>query len=649
MNIAEKFNFYDPNLPAKKESEKQHKENSPCLTYGSVNYLGYEDKYIPRGYGQRKIIAIPTALCAGIVKSIYHLAKAIFYGITKACKECYNYFEKVLKKPTIIHINNNYPLAFSQSFINGMEIPHVAKAQKITLRNFREMNSEAQQETIKKFQLQSNIDAIGKESFFNKLGEASEQVLELVNLVDLKMDVKSSKLKYAFLSNKEFEKVTLGQLKDASADQIQFIFDRLKLIEKETYEDFDQLESVLELKITHFYSLKSEKINEFISEIPASIFFFLSDTQISGLNFSQVSFEQLQNLFCNRNSLEEDLRRFACLPTDQVNAILAKLNNYQMYLLSDEHLKHLDVSKLTENHLQLLFSNRNSPRDDLRRFACLPTDQVNAILAKLNNYQMYLLSDEHLKHLDVSKLTENHLQLLFSNRNGPRDDLRRFACLPTDQVNAILAKLNNYQMYLLSDEHLKHLDVSKLTENHLQLLFSNRNGPRDDLRRFACLPTDQVNAILAKLNNYQMYLLSDEHLKHLDVSKLTENHLQLLFSNRNGPRDDLRRFAFLPADQVNAILAKLNNYQMYLLSDKHLEHLDVSKLTENHLQLLFSNRNGQKEDLRRFACLPTDQVNTILAKLNNYQMYLLSDQHLEHLDISKLTENHLQLLRKVSN
>ena len=305
---------------------------------------------------------------------------------------------------------------------------------------------------------------------------------------------------------------------------------------------------------------------QFIAEIPPSIFYFLSDAQIAGLNISQASKEQIENLFSRKSGTGDDERRFALLPADQVNAILDKLNGYHMYLLSDEHLKQLDVSKLTESHLEPMFSCKNGTGEDERRFALLPADQVNAILDKLNGYRMYLLSDEHLKQLDVSKLTEYHLQLLFNAKNGLNEDKKRFAFLPADQVNAILDKLNGYQMYLLSDEHLKQLNVSKLTEIHLQPLFNAKNGLNEDKRRFALLPADQVNAILHKLNGYQMYLLSDEHLEKLDLSKLTEKHLQLMFSAKNGTQEDKRRFALFSKDQVNIIINKLNKYQASLLS-----------------------------------------------------------------------------------
>src|SRR5688572_17118862 len=92
MNISDNFSAYfsavtlDPTLSSKKDIEKHIKESSQCFSYGEVTYHDYESKHKPQGNNiQRKIVALPSALVAGVIKSIYHLARAIFYGIPKAC------------------------------------------------------------------------------------------------------------------------------------------------------------------------------------------------------------------------------------------------------------------------------------------------------------------------------------------------------------------------------------------------------------------------------------------------------------------------------------------------------------------------------------------------------------------------------------
>ena len=107
---------------------------------------------------------------------------------------------------------NFYTNGKTTTFIAGIEIPYHDEARKITLRNFREMTPEDQQKAIDKFQLQSDIDAIGQAAFFQKLSEVNEEVLDLVTLVDLKTNIKTSKLKYILLNDDEFKAVTLRQL-----------------------------------------------------------------------------------------------------------------------------------------------------------------------------------------------------------------------------------------------------------------------------------------------------------------------------------------------------------------------------------------------------------------------------------------------------
>lgn len=91
MNISDKFSTYfsafklDSGLSSKNEVEKYIKEKPQRFSYGHVTYPDYDAEYKSGGYVQRKMIAIPSALIAGIVKLIYHFAIGIFVGIPKAC------------------------------------------------------------------------------------------------------------------------------------------------------------------------------------------------------------------------------------------------------------------------------------------------------------------------------------------------------------------------------------------------------------------------------------------------------------------------------------------------------------------------------------------------------------------------------------
>lgn len=338
--------------------------------------------------------------------------------------------------------------------INGVEMPFYDEAIKINLHNLHEMTEQEQQEVIEKFQLQSSIDLIGKEDFFKKLSEIDRHVLELANLVDLKFYSNESGLKYVLLNNSEFNELTLDGIKDISSNQKRIIIKRLEDTKKSIQSNI--VENILQLPLVRFSALTGKEINQFIDSIPANIFSLLSNDQINGLDLSKASADQINNLFCRVIDTDTDKQRFALLPMDQVNKILDKLDNYQMYLISDEQMSKLNLSQLSEDHLnKKMFNNRVNTDTDKKRFASLPADQVNKILDKLDNYQMYLISDEQMKKLDLSKLNEDHLKKMFNNRINTAEDKRRFALFSKDQVGKIVDKLNDYQMTLISKSQLR--------------------------------------------------------------------------------------------------------------------------------------------------------------------------------------------------
>jgi len=58
----------------------KHTKANLQFTYVDVNAKQFAKKYSDSGWFGRKVIALPEALCSGILKTIYHLAKAIMIG-----------------------------------------------------------------------------------------------------------------------------------------------------------------------------------------------------------------------------------------------------------------------------------------------------------------------------------------------------------------------------------------------------------------------------------------------------------------------------------------------------------------------------------------------------------------------------------------
>src|SRR3569832_2034424 len=185
MKISDKFSAYfsavtlNPMLSTQYGLEKHIKENSQRFSYGDVTYSTYVGKYEPKGYELRKIVAIPAALFAGVVKSVYHLAKAFFlacrgesihananaYRVARDMEEALGWLitlfndkkgsylvqESLFQKACYSHIEKaqEKTVFFSCWEINGVEIPHYYEAERITLLEFRKMDLDSRQEAIK--------------------------------------------------------------------------------------------------------------------------------------------------------------------------------------------------------------------------------------------------------------------------------------------------------------------------------------------------------------------------------------------------------------------------------------------------------------------------------------------------------------------
>gem|GEM_PF-4779093 len=515
----------------------------------------------------------------------------------------------------------------SNTFIDGVKIPHYVEAIKISLKNFKDMATEDQEEAIKKFELQDNIDIIGKQVFFEKLGAANEKVLELITIVDLKLNIQASKLKIAIQSDEEFKKLTISELKEVSFAQLKIIKQRLSFTNVKTSENFILPENILEVCLVHFSQLNADKINENISKIPGKAFSFLSDDQFKSLDFKNFTVLNLEIIFRYIDGKEKK-RRFALLSETQVHDILEKLNPFQLKLISDEQLKGLNLKNAEARVIHELFVYIDG-KEEKRRFALLSEPQVLDILEKLKPFQLKLISDEQLKGLNLKNAEARLIHELFVYIDG-KEEKRRFALLSVTQVQDIFDKLTKFQLSLISDDHLKGLDLKNAGAAWVHALFVYIDG-KEEKRRFALLSVTQVQDIFDKLTKYQLKLISDEQLKSLNLKNAGAAWVQGLFTYIDG-KEEKRRFALLSVTQVNDIFDKLTKYELKLISDEQLKSLDLKNAGAEWVQGLFTYIDG-KEEKRRFALLSVTQVQDIYDILTPFQLKLISDEQLKRLDL----------------
>lgn len=212
-------------------------------------------------------------------------------------------------------------------------------------------------------------------------------------------------------------------------------------------------------------------------------------------------------------------------------------------LLSHDEFNSLKLTQITENNkstIRFINDRINLKKADVFQ-GNLPENPSDLTLAQLSSLNEKQLS-EYLKNKDLSHLSSGQLQVLFDQERK-----NSVASLSMQQVNSILGKKWNNLKWLLSDEHFKQLDVSKLSSSQISnlLLFGGLNErfvytvPEEGKRRFSLLSVDQAQSIFDNLNSfYHIYVmphLSNEHLKNLDLSKfdqyfafLTEEQIDLL-------------------------------------------------------------------------------------------------------------------------
>lgn len=146
------------------------------------------------------------------------------------------------------------------------------EAQNLTLRNLRDLNADDRQKVVQKFQLQDAIDSMGKPSFFQTLETVDESILELLNLIDLKIDKR--KVEYALLTDEKLKAVTLREVEDCTESQTLIIFFRRALLGPQSQGAIVKPDDILDLSILDMHHLEITDIHDCIQDIPHSVFIF---------------------------------------------------------------------------------------------------------------------------------------------------------------------------------------------------------------------------------------------------------------------------------------------------------------------------------------------------------------------------------------
>lgn len=493
------------------------------LRYQNASYQTYESHHKFEGFFDRKIIAIPNALYSGIVKTTYHLASAIFLGIPLECYELANQIlfknDPNLQRHFTFSINMYKAGRDFEESVGWITTLFHDKAGSYLVQESlfqKECYSIYQAQT--RIKISTNSDHKESEFFLDKPEQSSSPVNKKPAFSILSHVVKSTQkffapkdppINYNLLSNLEFSQLTLNSLSEACPNQLNTIRKRLKaqknaeeaailasshiresnppqepvvdntdeeFIEKSNKEPSSTNSNLVDCNseeiaaeepsqkntsqtlLVQFQKIPGKEIDRIIEEIPPKAFSLLTQEQIKEMTFLNASDEQIENLFNDPDdSTGEDLFKVTSLSTQQLQAVLNKLERRQLIDIPDETLPALNIVDLSEQRIRFLFTG--IPEVTQKRLSKIKLKQLQDILYKLHGWQLYAISKETLPKLKINHLS--HLQVvdLLNRREHVEEADKRLASLNSEQIISIQ----------------EHLDLSpKLKRKSIELLVERR-------------------------------------------------------------------------------------------------------------------------------------------------------------------------------
>lgn len=553
-----------------------------------------------------------------------------------------------LKQPTKNETNSNsYEFlfnAFNQLFSGEKNVNlQNHKGLQTNLLEYKNLNSETRKELIndcipdnKNIFTLPHIN-IPLDEYINT---ADERILSHITLLDIYSN--NSILKFAFMKDSELKELVLRDLLKISNNNKKFIKERVEWIISENKDD----EEINEIDFNNIKLIKLSKINnEYIEKnynlIPPLAFLFFTSNQIRNLKLSNLSLGINTMIFTNPSEIDKRIELYE--EEDILNAIYKNvLPEKILSRLTKEQVKKLKLSNLSKEQFEIIFSEKGIHFND-QLFKNFELKDIEEAIIKEMFKPLYLnlLSAEELKGLELSKLSKRTIDYLFDIYIRDKNDKEKFSVFSSKDVNEALTAekiTSQYHLSLLSDEQLKGLELSKLSKTIIEDLFPSYKGDKNDKQRFSFLSVKEVNEALCLekiTTRYHLSLLSEEHLKGLELFKLPPKTIDNLFPQN---KNDKEKFSLLSAEEVNIALMSVvitKEYHLSLLSDDHLSALELSKLPSSTIERLFdSNYTRLEIKKEKFSKI---NVNEIVKALNsnliskNFILKFASKEQLEAL------------------
>lgn len=542
----------------------KHANEHLQFKYGSASLKNFrtDEKY--------RIAAIPFHLIKGTIATIYRLALTIIPGTTRLVfgkasylkaqlffalrnmqemygrialifsrtHGAYHIQESQFHKECYAHFldggshTSGFSFSHSAHFSHGVWVDSTAKD--VSLYDYKKKSDFERKALLEKYKIKASIPT-------NDLVERlDDKLLKKITFEDLILPVKNSKLKFALMTDEAFEKMTLTEIKDdIEMAQLKFIKQRLKTLPKSSSLALQEIPANFnDLTLKELLNVSGVEIANHIDSVVPLTFCLLSNDQIIGLELSKMSATQIEALFyTSKKKTEEKLKYFS--NDDIVDALKKELLNVRVLeCLKPEHFRTVKLSSLPAKTVNQLFSSSNSVEDKKEIFKSFSADDVIEYLEKNANISsslIDLLDEKHFSEIKLSMLTKETISKLFSYKSDNTLDRKKFAHFHSKEVNHVLIHgllTGFYMLSLLSDKQLKKLPLSKLPKDTINTLFSYKSDSTEDRRKFALIDPKEVSkAVAADLisGSYLIGLLSEKQVQSIDFSKVSQNCVNTLF------------------------------------------------------------------------------------------------------------------------
>ncbi len=580
----------DPNFADDRAIASFAKEH-PQFHYGNVSFQSFCKEYSEEKWMLRKVIAIPYALLTGILRTIYDLIVAVLklrQDFQSSKLACYRAARDLQEGAgwLVTLFNDKYgSYLIQKSYFHRQcydsieaalpkdkpDVPPIPKRPTaISLQAFIEKYSKAsavqRERLIQSYHLTEIVNEIEKtykEGFVEALKRMKPEYLSRFKTVtDFTVYYPYSVLKYALMSDEEFNQVTLEQVKGITLNQYQFIQERLQkhsVMEKA----FEIPEDIAQLTLVQFYNngfkYHADSLYHINPMIPVA-FLFAKDEHLKGLSIHLLTEEQIKHIFLF-STPQRKKERLALFADDHVAEAInfGKLQGSTLENLSEGTFKLLNIERLSPEQSKIIFSLKTDSTQDRQRFAYFKPEDVQKAIEKgtlQGEYRLGLLSNAHLSQLKLSQLSYEQIKALFPVSKDVQAAKERFKLIGADEVQKALVEnklLDAYHLNLISDEQLKKVRLSAIHYDQVSNLFKSKVDATKEKERFALLDAQDVQEAMIKgvlQGMYQLHLLSDEDLQHLELSKLPKVRVEELFIPTGKGEEDKRRFALISAEEV---------------------------------------------------------------------------------------------------